>query len=393
MIKDSIQDEFGRLYGRLPENIFFAPGRVNLIGEHTDYNGGHVLPCTLTIGIYAAAAKNGLNEIRLYSMNFRNVGVVAAGLDSIEKRSTNRWANFPLGAIKVLNDAGFKLNEGFDIVYYGNLPSASGLSSSAAMEVLTIFIANRLYNFGISGIDMAKYSQKAENDFVGMRCGIMDQFAIAMGKAANAIFLDTSDMEYEYVPLNLGTRKIIIACTNKKRGLVDSKYNERRAECEEALKRINKKIHADSLGKITLDEFEEVKGVIEDLTLIKRVRHVIYENWRTVHAAQCLKNDNLIEFGKLMNESNESLRVDYEVTGLELDALTDAAVKQPGVLGSRMTGAGFGGCTVNIVQDRYVTPFIEQVGAIYKDKIGYDADFYVITSAGGPGILEADEEF
>jgi galactokinase len=376
----SFQEVFG---GNEPE-LFFAPGRVNLIGEHTDYNGGHVFPCALTIGTYGAARKNGEKVLRFYSLNFKELGVISVSLEGLTYDKKDDWANYPKGVIKTLQERGFVIDEGMDLLYFGNIPNASGLSSSASVEVLTGFIAKELFGLDISLIDIALVSQYAENNFIGVNCGIMDQFAIAMGKKDNAIFLDTSDLAYEYAPIKLENAKIVIACSNKKRGLGDSKYNERRQECEDALASLQTKLDIKSLGELTEEEFEKHKDIIGDPIRTQRAKHAVYENQRTVKAVKALEAGNITLFGELMNASHVSLRDDYEVTGIELDTLVEASWVQEGVIGARMTGAGFGGCTVSIVENANVDTYIENVGKIYEDKIGYKADFYVVEVGDGP---------
>lgn len=384
-MKEKLLQEFERIYGGTDDvRVFFAPGRVNLIGEHTDYNGGHVFPCALTIGTYAAARRNGMNTCRFYSMNFEHLGIIAADLDELVYHKENNWANYPAGILKHLKDAGMPIDEGMDFVFFGNIPNSSGLSSSASIEVLTAFAARELFGFSMDFVEIAKLAQCAENQFIGVNCGIMDQFAIAMGKKDNAIFLDTADLSYEYAPIVLKDAKIVIACSNKKRGLGDSKYNERRSECEEALARLRTKKEIPSLGALTEAEFEEIKDVIGDEVKIRRARHAVYENQRTIKAVEALKANDIETFGKLMNDSHTSLRDDYEVTGAELDTLVETAWGVDGVIGSRMTGAGFGGCTVSIVKEDCVDSFIKTVGETYKEKIGYAADFYVVDIGDGP---------
>lgn len=384
-MKEKLLQEFERIYGGTDDvRVFFAPGRVNLIGEHTDYNGGHVFPCALTIGTYAAARRNGMNTCRFYSMNFEHLGIIAADLDELVYHKENNWANYPAGILKHLKDAGMPIDEGMDFVFFGNIPNSSGLSSSASIEVLTAFTARELFGFSMDFVEIAKLAQRAENQFIGVNCGIMDQFAIAMGKKDNAIFLDTADLSYEYAPIVLKDAKIVIACSNKKRGLGDSKYNERRSECEEALARLRTKKEIPSLGALTEAEFEEIKDVIGDEVKIRRARHAVYENQRTIKAVEALKANDIETFGKLMNDSHTSLRDDYEVTGAELDTLVETAWGVDGVIGSRMTGAGFGGCTVSIVKEDCVDSFIKTVGETYKEKIGYAADFYVVDIGDGP---------
>jgi galactokinase len=383
-MKQELIKSFREIFGEKEPELFFAPGRVNLIGEHTDYNGGHVFPCALTIGTYGAARRNGEKVLRFYSLNFKELGVIEVGLENLVYRKEDDWANYPKGVIKTLKDKGYQIEEGLDMLYCGNIPNASGLSSSASVEVLTGFIVKELFHLDISLVDIALVSQYAENHFNGVNCGIMDQFSIAMGKKDHAIFLDTSDLSYEYAPIKLENSKIVIACSNKKRGLGDSKYNERRQECEEALAALQKQVDIKSLGELKEEDFEKYKAAIGDPIRTKRAKHAVYENQRTIQAVNALKAGNIALFGELMNASHVSLRDDYEVTGLELDTLAEAAWEQEGVIGSRMTGAGFGGCTVSIVKNDCVEAFIQKVGKIYEDKIGYKADFYVVEVGDGP---------
>lgn len=388
MMKDVLLKEFVSIFGDVEHTqVFFAPGRVNLIGEHTDYNGGHVFPCALTIGTYAVARRNNGTTLRFYSMNFKSLGVIEADINHLTYQKEHDWANYPKGMLKILKDANFSIEEGMDILYYGNIPNSSGLSSSASIEVLTAFLCKSLFQLEIDQIQIALLAQKAENTFIGVNCGIMDQFAIAKGKKDHAIFLDTATLSYEYAPITLAGMKIVIACSNKKRGLGDSKYNERRRECEEALEFLQTKLDIQSLGDLTEDAFDAIKEAIPDDIRRKRAKHAVYENQRTMKAVKALKEHDIKRFGELMIESHVSLRDDYEVTGVELDTLVESALEQEGVLGSRMTGAGFGGCTVSIVKDDFVDAFIENVGMMYKEKIGYAADFYVVEVGDGPSIL------
>lgn len=384
-MKDIVMKKFAEVFGDAEEaEAFFAPGRVNLIGEHTDYNGGHVFPCALTIGTYAVARKREDNKLRFYSMNFERLGIIESSLDNLEPDKEAGWTNYPKGVIWAFGEKGYKINCGFDILLNGNIPNGSGLSSSASVEVVTGYILSEMLGLGVSNQELALIGQFSENNFNGVNCGIMDQFAIAMGKKDNAIFLDTSDLSFEYAPIKLDGAKIVISCSNKKRGLGDSKYNERRTECEEALKAIQSGMGINSLGDLDEEQFEQVKSVIKDEDQRKRAKHAVYENQRTIKAVSALKNNDIELFGKLMNESHVSLRDDYEVTGEELDTLVEEAWKVDGVIGSRMTGAGFGGCTVSIVKDEAVGTFIENVGKAYKDRIGYVADFYVVEIGSGP---------
>lgn len=387
-MKEKIYKRFQEIFGAEGQiGVYFAPGRVNLIGEHTDYNGGHVFPCALTIGTYGAVRKRNDNKLRFYSMNFEHLNVIESSLDDLIPRKNAGWTNYPKGVMWALREKGYEIPCGIDLMLFGNIPNGSGLSSSASVEVLTGYILNDLFDLGISNQDLALLGQFSENNFNGVNCGIMDQFAIAMGKKDHAIFLDTADLSFEYAPIKLEGAKIVISCSNKKRGLGDSKYNERRAECEEALEEIRQKVKVDSLGDLSEEQFEEVRDAIKDATRQKRAKHAVYENQRTIKAVQALKANDIELFGKLMNASHVSLRDDYEVTGIELDTLVEEAWKVEGVIGSRMTGAGFGGCTVSIVKDDAVDTFIEKVGTAYKAAIGYAADFYVVQIGDGPAKL------
>ena len=384
-MKDIIIKKFAEVFGDAKgAEAFFAPGRVNLIGEHTDYNGGHVFPCALTIGTYAVARKRKDRKLCFYSMNFEHLGIIESSLDDLKPSKEAGWTNYPKGVIWAFNEKGYKVNCGFDILLNGNIPNGSGLSSSASVEVVTGYILSETLGLNVPNQELAIIGQFSENNFNGVNCGIMDQFAIAMGKKDNAIFLDTSDLSFEYAPIKLDGAKIVISCSNKKRGLGDSKYNERRAECEEALKEIQSGMGINTLGDLNEEQFDKVQMAIKDEDRRKRAKHAVYENQSTIKAVSALKNNDIELFGKLMNESHVSLRDDYEVTGVELDTLVEEAWKIDGVIGSRMTGAGFGGCTVSIVKDEAVDTFIDKVGKAYKDKIGYAADFYVVEIGQGP---------
>ena len=389
-MKAKLIEKFVSIYGEGGEiRSFFSPGRVNLIGEHTDYNGGHVFPCALSIGTYMIVRKREDRTIRFYSENFSKLGVIETSLDDLVYSEKAGWTNYPKGVMWAIEGRGYKIPTGMDILIYGTIPNGSGLSSSASLEVLTGLAVRDLFGFeGISMIDLALIGQYSENNFNGCNCGIMDQFAIAMGKKDCAIFLDTSDLKYEYAPVKLEGARIVISCSNKKRGLGDSKYNERRSECETALAEIQKVKDIKSLGELTEEEFEAVKDAIKDPVRQKRAKHAVYENQRTVQAVAALKANDIAKFGELMNASHVSLRDDYEVTGIELDTLVEEAWNCPGVIGSRMTGAGFGGCTVSIVKTEDIDNFIAKVGAAYKEKIGYAADFYVVDIGDGAGVLK-----
>lgn len=387
---EQLKNKFAEVFGPEGESaVYFAPGRVNMIGEHTDYNGGHVFPCALTIGTYGVVRKRQDRKLRFYSMNFEQLGVMESSLDELVPSKDADWTNYPRGVLWAFKERGMEVTEGFDLLLFGNIPNGSGLSSSASVEVLTGYILKDQYGFDVTNQDLALIGQFSENRFNGVNCGIMDQFAIAMGKADHAIFLDTNTLDYTYVPLKLDGAKIVIACSNKKRGLGDSKYNERRRECETALAELQKVVDIKSLGELTEEQFEANKDAIGDEVRVRRARHAVYENQRTIQAVEALQKQDLKKFGELMNASHVSLRDDYEVTGIELDTLVEEAWKVDGVIGSRMTGAGFGGCTVSIVEDAAVDRFIESVGTAYRDKIGYAADFYVVQVGSGPCRLDA----
>ena len=385
-MKDQLLAKFAEVFGDNKETrVFFAPGRVNLIGEHTDYNGGHVFPCALTIGTYGVARKRTDKLCRFYSMNFEDLGVIEVDLSKPLKPDEKlNWVNYPAGILWAFGEKGMKVEQGMDVLLFGNIPNGSGLSSSASVEVLTGYILKSFFGFDVTNQDLALIGQFSENKFNGVNCGIMDQFAIAMGKKDNAIFLDTADLSYTYAPVKLEGAKIVISCSNKKRGLGDSKYNERRAECEEALAELQTKLSIKALGELSEEEFEANKDLIGSEVRQRRAKHAVYENQRTLKAVDALKANDIETFGKLMNASHVSLRDDYEVTGIELDTLVEEAWKIDGVIGSRMTGAGFGGCTVSLVKDEAIDTFKEKVGAAYLQKIGYAADFYVVEVGDGP---------
>ncbi len=384
---ERLKKKFLEKFGVEGEKLFFASGRVNLIGEHTDYNGGNVFPCAIDRGTYALVKIREDNKFRMYSENFDELGIIEFTLKKLKNEKIHNWANYPKGMIKMFIDEGYIVDKGFDILFYGDIPNRAGLSSSASIEILTGVVLKELFNLDIDMVEMVKLGQKTENLFIGVNSGIMDQFAIGMGKKDNAILLDCNTLKYEYVPVILKEEVIVISNTNKKRGLADSKYNERRSQCEEALENLQTKLDIKSLGELSIEEFEKNKHLIKDEVNRKRAKHAVYENQRTIKAQKELVKENLEEFGRLMNQSHESLRDDYEVTGKELDTLVELAWKQEGVIGSRMTGAGFGGCTVSIVKKDKVDEFIENVGREYENQIGYKADFYVVQVGEGVAVL------
>lgn len=383
----AVVEALEKFYGKSDREIrlFYSPGRVNLIGEHTDYNGGYVFPCALDFGTYAAIRKRDDKKVFMASLNFDLK--VEVDLDSIFYDKEHDWANYPKGVLKILQEEGYEFS-GFEIVFGGNIPVGAGLSSSASIEVVTAVAVNEVFNLNIDRINLVKLCQRAENTFVGVNCGIMDQFAVGMGKKGHAILLKSDTLEYSYVPLNLEGYKILITNTNKKRGLLESKYNKRRSECEKALTYLKKALPVKNLSEVTVEQFEEYKDLIPDEVLRKRARHVITENKRVLDAVKALNDNDMVKFGKLMIESHNSLRNDFEVTGKELDTLVEEALKLKGVVGSRMTGAGFGGCTVSIVKEDAVEEFIEVVTRNYTQKIGYAPTVYVTGVGEGAGEVE-----
>ena len=382
-ILDEMQEVFREKFGAAQTHAYFSPGRVNLIGEHTDYNGGHVFPCAISLGTYALVAPRTDGISRLYSMNLPEQGVVQFPMHGAVKSDAYGWANYPIGVVRMMEDAGHRAAHGFDIVLYGTLPNGAGLSSSASIEVLMAVILNDELNLGIDMVELVKFSQKAENEFVGMNCGIMDQFAVGMGKKDCAILLDCNTLSYRYSKLALDGCSIVITNTNKTHSLVTSAYNERRAQCESALKALQKVKPIKALGELTNAEFDTIASAIPDPVERRRARHAVYENNRTLEAVKALEANDVKRFGELMNASHASLRDDYEVTGPELDTLAELAWQQDGVLGSRMTGGGFAGCTVSIVRDAAIPAFEKNVGDAYTAKIGYAPSFYVANIADG----------
>lgn len=390
MMKKKLFDMFAELFGNSEgARFYFSPGRVNLIGEHTDYNGGHVFPCALTLGTYGAARKREDNKIHFYSMNLDSFDVVEASLDDLTNKKEYNWANYPLGVVWAFKEKGHTITSGFDMVIWGNIPNGSGLSSSASLEVLTGVILTDLFEIkDLSMTDLALIGQYSENNFNGCNCGIMDQFAVAMGKKDHAIFLDTSDLSYEYAPCVLDGAKIVITNSKVKHSLVDSAYNDRRNECAAALKALQSELDIQALGDLTPEEFEAHKSLIKDEIQLQRAKHAVYENQRTIDAVTALKAGDIESFGKLMNQSHISLRDDYDVSCEEIDILVDLAWKIPGVLGSRITGGGFGGCTVSIVKDESIDTFIDTIGKTYLEKVGHEAEFYTVDIGDGASRLD-----
>ncbi|OIK57753.1 galactokinase, partial [Oenococcus oeni] len=371
-------------FKKTAEKVFFSPGRINLIGEHTDYNGGNVFPCAISIGTFGVYGSRDDQTIRMYSANIPDQGVVSFQLNDLEYHKEDGWTNYLRGVLASLVSRDYKINHGFDLFIHGNLPDGAGLSSSASIELLMGTILKNVFSLDVSQLDLVKIGQEVENKYIGVNSGIMDQFAVGMGRAEQAILLDTNTMKYEYAPVKLGDNVIVIMSTNKRRELQDSKYNERRSQCEEALKRLQTKLAIKSLGDLSIEAFDQASYLINDDILIRRARHAVFENQRTLRAFDALKNNDLTTFGQLVDASHVSLHFDYEVTGKELDTLVEAAWKQPGVLGARMIGAGFGGCAIAIVGKDYVDDFKTKVGKSYQEKIGYPADFYIAKISDGP---------
>ncbi len=380
-----LKNTFEEKFGAGDVRIFFAPGRVNLIGEHIDYNGGHVFPCALTLGTYAAVRKRNDRKLRFFSVNFVEDGIIESSLDDLVNKEADGWTNYVKGVVWAYKQDGYAIEEGFDFVCSGTIPPKSGLSSSASLEVLTGEALIKLYGLPDNQVRNAQLGQIAENQFVGMNCGIMDQFASAMGSENRAIFLNTATLDYEYAPVPIGDAKLVIVNTNKPHELTSSAYNDRRRECEEALEDLQKvRPELKALCELKPEEFEQIKDAIRNDVCLRRAKHAVYEDARTVDAITNLNAGNIEAFGKLMNASHVSLRDDFEVSCDELDVLADEAWKIPGVIGARMTGGGFGGCTVNIVKDDAIDNFKETVGKNYTERTGLEASFYTVSIGDGP---------
>ena len=388
-MKDRLYEGFKKYYGDTKgAELFFSPGRVNLIGEHTDYNGGHVFPCALTMGTYALVRKRSDNKMNFVSLNFNNAEVTTVELPELSYQKKNGWANYLIGVVWTFLGKGYKIDKGFDLAMLGNIPSGAGLSSSASIEVLMGTALKYMYDIDIDMVEIAKIGQTSENQFNGMNCGIMDQFAVAMGKKDNAIFLDTADLSYEYAPVKLKDAKVLITNSHVKHSLVDSAYNDRRNESTAALKALQTKLNISGLGDLTEEEFEENQYLITDEVQKKRAKHAVYENQRTIKAVNALKNNDIETFGKLMNASHISLRDDYEVSCPEVDKLVEIAWNIPGVIGSRITGGGFGGCTVSIVKNDAIENFRKEVISKYKEATGIDAEIYEAEIGDGAGRIQ-----
>ena len=385
---EQIRTDFAKVFGVEADHTFFSPGRINLIGEHTDYNGGHVFPAAISLGTYGVARKRDDQLLRFFSGNFEEKGIIEVPLENLHFEPEHNWTNYPKGVLHFLQEAGHTIDRGMDVYVYGNIPNGSGLSSSASLELLTGIIAEKLFDLQLERLDLVKIGKLTENEFIGVNSGIMDQFAIGMGADQRAIYLDTNTLEYDLVPLDLKDNVVVIMNTNKRRELADSKYNERRAECEKAVEELNRKLSISTLGELDEWSFDEYSYLIEDENRLKRARHAVLENQRTLQARAALQAGDLEKFGRLMNASHVSLEHDYEVTGLELDTLVHTAWEQEGVLGARMTGAGFGGCAIALVAKDAVESFKEAVGKRYEEVVGYAPSFYIAEVASGTRVLD-----
>ena len=376
MTIDQLKSAYEAAYQKTATDIFFAPGRVNLIGEHTDYNGGFVFPCALSFGTYILLSKNDEQKINFRSLNME--AIYSLELTQLSEPLPNKaWANYPLGVFAQFIKRGVAITQGYDILFWGNVPAGAGLSSSAAMEVVTAYALNELLGTQYGLADLAKIGRAAEHEFAGVMCGIMDQFASAHGKADHAIYLNCDTLEYDLVPVKLEGIKVVVTNTHSPHKLDSGSFNDRVRQCQLAVEQINAVRPIQYLAELSQVEFEQIKDAITDEIAHRRARHVVGEVQRTKDAVEALKNGDIVKFGQLMNQSHVSLRDDYEVTGPQLDALAETAWKIDGVLGSRMTGGGFGGCTVSLVQEQAIPTFIEQVGAEYTEKTGLTADFYI----------------
>jgi len=385
-LKQDLMNDFEKVYNKKAESFFFAPGRINLIGEHIDYSGGLVMPATITLGTYALVKKREDEIVNFYSNNFKEIGVISVDLNDLRNDPKDNWANYPKGVIWAMVNLGIEFSHGLDILFFGNIPNGAGLSSSASIQLLTGEIFRTYFSLDLTNIDLALLAQKSENEFIGVNCGIMDQFAVAMGKENQAILLNTETLEYSYNPVVLEDKSILIMNTNKRRGLEDSAYNQRIEECSQALSIIQDHYDVEHICSINTEELLKIKSYFKDPIIYKRAHHAVSENERTLLSSKVLKEGNVEAFGKLLNESHLSLKNDYEVSSKELDCLVENAWLEEGVLGARLTGAGFGGCAIAIIEDKYKEQIIKNISEKYLGEIGYEADFYIAEI--GPGLRE-----
>lgn len=383
-MKEFLTQEFNKLFNKDPENTYFSPGRVNLIGEHIDYNGGLVMPCAITFGTYLLISPNSDGIFRFRSLNFNDR--LDIPLQNEYTKTEEYWFNYPLGVIEYFLKDGHPVL-GMDMLFYGDIPISSGLSSSASIEVVTAFALNDMLNAGYSKLDLVKLTQSVENNFIGVSCGIMDQFAVAFGEKNKALMLNCDTLDYKAVDSNLGEYILAIINTNKPRKLAESKYNERVEECGAALKALQQELPINHLCDIDTETFNKYSHLITDGVVLKRARHVVEENDRVKLAAAALSQNNLDEFGRLMYASHDSLRDLYEVSGAELDAIAKYCKTDADVAGGRMTGAGFGGCAIALVKEHAFDKFSKNVIEYYTDKIGYEPSVYRSLIGNGVGKL------
>lgn len=380
---EELLNRFEKVFGYKAENLYFSPGRINLIGEHTDYNGGKVFPCAITMGTYGVVAPREDKMIHAYSDNLPDLGIMDFSLENIAFEKESNWTNYIKGMLLYIQEMTEELPHGFDIFVFGTIPNGASLSSSASLEVLTGVVSNDLYGLDLSGETLAKLGMRVENEFLNLNSGIMDQFIIANAEKGHALLLDTNTLEYEQIPVDLPDHKIVIMNSLTRRELVDSEYNVRREQCESAVEMLQGVVSISTLGELSESEFEEYKYAITDPIIERRAKHAVYENKRTEKAAEALVDGELDIFGQLMNESHISLHEDYEVTVKETDFLVRSAWNQEGVVGARMTGGGFGGCCIAIVENDSVEDFIKNVGVEYENEIGHAAEFYIAETENG----------
>ncbi|KIU24935.1 galactokinase [Weissella cibaria] len=384
-LQQELAQSFNKRFGYDPAKLYFSPGRVNLIGEYTDFNGGHVFPAAISVGTYGAIAPRDDNQIRTYSANYPEAGIQTITVTDLALRPYDTWIKYLRGVMTVMAEAGYPVSKGFDLAIVGDMPTASGLSSSASLEILLLNMLQDMMGYQIDKLTIVKLGQAVENDYLGLKTGIMDQFAVAFGEDEQGIFLDTNTMAYEMVPAEFGEYRLLVMTTNKKRELTDSKYNERRSESEEALALLQENVDVETLGDLTVPQFEAAAADFEkDHALVmKRARHAVSENQRTIAAKAALQAHDLVQFGELLTASHASLRDDFEVSGIELDTLVETALRQPGVLGARMTGAGFGGSAIALVEKDQVPAVTTAVGDVYTAEIGYQPAFFVAEIVAG----------
>ena len=380
---EELLNRFEEVFGYKTENLYFSPGRINLIGEHTDYNGGKVFPCAITMGTYGVVAPREDKMVHAYSDNLPDLGIMEFSLENIAFKKESSWTNYIKGMLLYIQEMTEELPHGFDIFIFGTIPNGASLSSSASLEILTGVVSNDLYGLDLSGETLAKLGMRVENEFLNLNSGIMDQFIIANAEKGHALLLDTNTLEYEQIPVDLPDHKIVIMNSLTRRELVDSEYNVRREQCEAAVEMLQGVVSISTLGELSESEFEEYKYAITDPVIERRAKHAVYENKRTEKAAEALVDGELDIFGQLMNESHISLHEDYEVTVKETDFLVRSAWNQEGVVGARMTGGGFGGCCIAIVENDSVEDFIKNVGVEYENEIGHPAEFYIAETENG----------